>query len=168
MTTSMQDTSTAHTVSIQIDEWKARIGRDLNKFEQLVVARPFRWNEFDNSWYRLIKPVWDGEPQGYLEVRITPGTKSSWAKVSEIQIKLDRTSIDKREILKSAAQLHPQLKFDMVQDLGEDLTATLLYGNLFPLIDMDKFKSYLYNPNFDNKEVPLSMITNVTSDEKVT
>lgn len=152
----------------QIDEWQERLGRDLNKFEQLVVARPFRWNETNKSWYRLIKPVWDGEPQGYIEIQISPNRDTTWEQLKSIKVSLTRLAIDKDEVLRSSSQLGNQLKVDLVNNLGQETASILLYSNLFPLIDMDIYKGYIYSPNYDNKSVPFAAITNVPSDEKVT
>jgi hypothetical protein len=51
-----------------IDYWAGVAGRPLSSFEQMKVARPFRYNVADKKLYRVLKPVVLGSIYGYVEL----------------------------------------------------------------------------------------------------
>lgn len=55
----------------KVDYWQGAAGRSLGSFEQLTIARPFRYNMATQKWSRLIKPIVTGLPFGYVEVDLT-------------------------------------------------------------------------------------------------
>jgi hypothetical protein len=151
----------ARNVKDQIDVWKGHLGRDLNKFEQMVVARPFRWS--GNHWTRLIKPVWEGNPRGYVEIDVVPPQGKTWDDLKELRIYHTLVSIDKADVMLHA--LPENIKKDLYANVGNDLAPVLLYGNLFPCIDWEAYRLWAYRPDYNNKGVPFEMCTTVLSDE---
>lgn len=55
-------------VSERIAYWSGVIGRPLSSFEQMKVARPFRYSVPDKKLYRVLKPVMLGPIYGYVEL----------------------------------------------------------------------------------------------------
>lgn len=148
-------------VAAQIDTWKERLGRDLNKFEQMVVARPYRWS--GKRLTRLIKPVWEGNPRGYVEIDVIPGVQESWEDIKRIRICNSLVNIDKQDVMVNSV---PNLiTWDLFANVGNEIARVILYGDIFPLIDWDKHKALAPD---NNRGVPLSLCTNVLSDEHLT
>jgi hypothetical protein len=55
-------------VSARIGYWSGVTGRPLSSFEQVKVARPFRYNVTEKKLYRVLKPVLLGPIYGYVEL----------------------------------------------------------------------------------------------------
>lgn len=55
-------------VSERIAYWAGVTGRHLTSFEQLKIARPFRYNVPSKKLYRVLKPVVLGPIYGYVEI----------------------------------------------------------------------------------------------------
>lgn len=145
-----------------IDKWVAYIGRPLNKFEQRTVARPFLYREETKAWSRLLKPVWEGPPRGYVEVTLTPNGQD-WNDLKKVLIRNVATSIDMLDVLADAPT--QTVVKDIYANLGQEIAAILLYGHLFELIDWDLFKVKAYSPFYDGQGIPLFDVLNVGSDE---
>src|SRR6478736_3887871 len=58
--------------SEQMQRWTHVSDRALNRFEQISIARPFKYDHYWKRWTRIIKPVVSGFPYGILELNLTP------------------------------------------------------------------------------------------------
>jgi hypothetical protein len=134
----------------QIDFWKKAKGRPLSSFEQVVVARPFKYSNYWRRWSRVLKPVYGGSPQGYVEFSLEPDVPG-WEKTEEpsaalaksileahsIKIRHHSTIPDKKDVY--ASQPPDEVIACMRRYFGDEDTQYMLYGNIFDRIDWARY-----------------------------
>lgn len=147
-------------LSDQIEYWAKVAGRPITKFEQMVLARPFKYSSYWRTWNRVLKPVYGGQPYGYVEFSLEP--INGWIKVpaqkdiyfpetlakrvidqvanvGSIRIRQHSTLPDPKD--KYSSSIPDELLEKMKSVFGEDHTQYMLYGNIFDRVDWDKYRS---------------------------
>jgi hypothetical protein len=135
----------------QIEYWSKLADRPLTKFEQLLIARPYKWDGYWHTWNRVLKPVWGGEPHGMVEVNITPvngwltrdqtGTTrrpEAIAEIEALKIRNHLTSSDHNDKFQSS--LPEDERRVLVSMIGMEASNYLLFGDIWSIIDWDKYR----------------------------
>jgi hypothetical protein len=133
--------------SDQMKRWAHITGRPLNKFEQMSVARPFKYSKYWRTWSRLIKPVYEGFPLGFIELNLTPlpldsdSTSCSgieWEKEIKPMVMRGHLSMtDEEDIFRMGL---PAFEYDaLVANVGHEQALFMLNCDLWPLMDLEKF-----------------------------
>ena len=149
----------------QTEYWTKIAHRNLTTFERMVIARPFRYNTYWKNWSRILKPIYSGYPNGYVDINLTP--INGWAdeKSNSPDVVNHKLQVQIREI--SAIRIHnhstPSTDKDqyeetlpieamdkLVEMVGPDLANYMLNGNIYNLIDWR-----LYRNAENNGGVPL-------------
>ncbi len=128
--------------SEQMQRWGRVADRPLNKFEQMVVGRPFKYSSYWRSWSRVIKPISDGYPIGYIELNITPIFASNETWVNSVQPMIMRnhlTPADKKDLFES--ELPPVELQALIANVGHEDAMFMLNTDLWPMMDITKFLS---------------------------
>lgn len=138
----------------QIEYWATVANRPLTKFEQLVIARPFKYDAYWRTWNRMLKPVYAGSPHGYVEVSLSPvngwnkssenvvvpfleGTDKKAQELAAIRIRQHSTSPDPKD--KYASAVPDEVRQQLIDRIGAEAAQYLLYGNIFDAVDWDKY-----------------------------
>jgi hypothetical protein len=132
----------------QIDFWQKKTGKPLSSFERMVVARPFKYSSYWRKWNRMLKPVYGGSPNGYVEFSLEPSTgwgegsnsdmiRQSIGEVRLIKIRHHSTLPDKKDVF--ASQPPDDVIRRMREHFGDEETQYMLYGNIFSHIDWAKY-----------------------------
>jgi len=146
----------------QIEYWSQIAGRPLTKFEQMVIARPFKYSKYWHTWDRVLKPVFAGTPYGYVEFALTPvngwdipvcGYESRMAVIrrnntkteslGEIKIRVHSTVPEQGD--KYASSLPEEARQQLVDELGQEKVQYMLYGNIFDHVDWDLYQKIKVN-----------------------
>jgi hypothetical protein len=144
------------TVSItdRIEYWSGVTGRPLSSFEQMKVARPFRYNVMDKKLYRVLKPIIFGSPYGYVEIDLNfnrPG-----------QVKFDFDLL----IHNQGSDYHsdkfltdiPPPERQCIEGLhGYEVAQWVLYGDVWSQIDHNRLH-YLSGRNLGIRRVRLAEV----------
>ncbi len=134
----------------QINFWKKSKGSSLSTFEQVVVARPFKYSSYWHRWSRVLKPVYGGNPHGYVEFSIepvvpgwdkpgdpSPALVKSITEAHSILIRHHSTIPDKKDVY--ASQPPDEVIACMRRYFGDEDTQYMLYGNILSTIDWDRY-----------------------------
>lgn len=138
-------------LSEQITFWEKVKGCPLSSFEQVVVARPFKYSAYWQRWSRVLKPVYGGNPRGYVEFSIQPDLPGwensgplstnlarSISEIRSIRIRHHSTTPDKND--RYASQPPDAIIAAMRLQFGEDETQFMLYGSIFDRIDWVRYQ----------------------------
>ena len=137
----------------QIERWSKVADRPLTKFEQMVIARPFKYSSYWRTWNRVLKPVYAGLPHGYVEFSLTPvdGWHATEVRNTElrqsnansnlvrglelaaIKIRQHSTAPDPKD--KYASAVPDDVRQQLIERIGAEEAQYLLYGNIFDAVD---------------------------------
>lgn len=127
--------------SEQMQRWGRITDRPLNKFEQMMVARPIRYCVYWQTWSRVIKPVYEGHPLGFIELNLSPVPnaydESYETRVNPMIMRSHGTPMDKKDLF--ATELPKAFMDALVNAVGMEQAKFMLEGDLWPLIDLNKF-----------------------------
>lgn len=122
-------------VSERIAYWAGVIGRPLNTFEQLKVARQFRYDVQHQKLYRTLKPVMLGPIYGFVEIDLNFNRP-------------DQTKFDFDLLIHSQSSDYKRDKFltdvpaperQTIEGLhGYEVAQWVLYGDVWGQIDLNR------------------------------
>lgn len=117
----------------RIDYWSGVTGRPLNSFEQMKVARPFRYNSVEGKLYRVLKPVVFGAIYGYVELDLN--VRPDMPKF-DFDILIHNKGSDVRADKFLSDIPAPERQY--IEGLhGYEVTQWVLYGDVWPQLDLN-------------------------------
>lgn len=123
----------------QMKRWAMIADRPINTFEQMVIARPFKHESYSDSWVRMIKPIYSGEPFGVIELFLTPviGGTGLWEEqVKPMKMRLHNRSVSQTD--KFHASLPDEVFQQLVDNVGREQAVLMTTCDLWPFIDIPK------------------------------
>lgn len=121
-------------VRSRIDYWASVAGRPLSAFEQMKVARPFRYNSVEGKLFRVLKPVVFGAIYGYVEIDLN--VRSDGARF-DFDILIHNKGSDVRADKFLSDVPVPERQY--IEGLhGYDVTQWALYGDVWEQLDLNK------------------------------
>jgi hypothetical protein len=118
----------------RIDYWAGVAGRPLNRFEQMKIARPFRYNSVEKKLYKVLKPVVFGAIYGYVEIDIN-------VRRGEDQFDFDLLIHNKSSDIRDDKFLSdiPVPERQYIEGLhGYEVTQWILYGDVWSQLDLNR------------------------------
>lgn len=118
----------------RIDYWAGVAGRPLNSFEQMKIARPFRYNSVEGKLYRVLKPVVFGAIYGYVELDLN-------VRPDEPRFNFDLLVHNKGSDIRSDKFLSdiPVPERQYIEGLhGYEVTQWILYGDVWGQLDLNR------------------------------
>lgn len=131
-------------LSDQIDFWTVHADRPLTKFEQMVIARPFKYCSYWRTWSRMLKPVYAGSPRGLVELNLSVVndpklTPEVVLEFKQMKIRNHVTSSDPRD--RYSSSLPDDVLMRLREAIGSDEEVQyMLYGNIWDHIDWDRYQ----------------------------
>ena len=118
----------------RIDYWASVAGRPLNSFEQMKIARPFRYNSTEGKLYKVLKPVVFGAIYGYVELDLN-------VRPDEAKFDFDLLVHNKSSDIRADKFLSdiPVPERQYIEGLhGYELTQWILYGDVWSQLDLNR------------------------------
>ena len=124
------------TLTQQHIDWENVTGRELTKFERMMIARPFRQSS-EGLWSRVIKPCLGGKPVGQIEIPFGEIIKFS-VRESVIPLGPYVKVVDK--ILSPEDAFHYNISeghhHEITSAFGYELAKELMYGDVLSYLDL--------------------------------
>ena len=124
----------------QMKRWAMIADRPINSFEQMMIARPFKFDAQHQTWSRTIKPVYSGLPLGVIELTLTPVNPSdpkSWRdQVNPMRMRLHGMSVSESD--KFHASLPDEVFQSMIDQVGREQAVFMITCDLWPYMDLPK------------------------------
>jgi hypothetical protein len=149
----------SNTLHAQCSFWSTFAGRRLTKFEQMVIARPFRFNPYTQTWSRIIKPTSTGLPAGYFEIRLQVDSTAGLS--DDGTFTLLPLKVHHAMCLYSSDKFHSALPDHLhraVRASLRDDALALLYDNLFQAIDWDMWHKHFDRDPDSRLGQPLALL----------
>lgn len=125
---------TQQTVRERIDYWAGVTGRHLTSFEQMKVARPFRYDVKENRLYRVLKPVVFGAIYGFVEIDLNVNQNEPKCDF-DVLVHGMSGDVDSDKFLSSV----PDGTRQYIEGLhGYELTQWILYGDVWSQLDLNR------------------------------
>jgi hypothetical protein len=122
-------------LSTHVNRWQSLVGRNLTSFEQLKIARPFRYDGVNNRWYRLLKPVLGSLPYGFVEIDLTIRDETV-PNHKVFAVNVHSTSPTGKDVFSTNL---PDVEFQrMARSRGLSITQWVLYSDLWSGLDLDR------------------------------